>query len=77
MLFSYVIKTPTYLETVEAFKIIEKEEMDAKFSAEKGKKMAMTTAQGKLKKLKELRDNDLISEQDYEEMKKEILSHMI
>lgn len=77
MLFSYVIKTPTYLETPEAIKQY-KEEIEA----EKARKERIqnrtqikniSTLQNKLKELKELKDSGLITEEEYKDKKAELL----
>ena len=77
MLFSYVIKKPKYLETEEAIEE-KREELEEK-RLEKEKVISKNTsttsfrAQEKLRKLKELKDNDLITLEDYETKKKQIL----
>lgn len=75
MLFSYVIKEPIYLETEIAINLLEEEKLDAKF-IKLGKPTGTNRTQEKLRKLKELKDNDLISVEDYENKKKQILENL-
>lgn len=75
MLFSYVIKEPIYLETEIAINLLEEEKLDAKF-IKLEKPTGTNRTQEKLRKLKELKDNDLISVEDYESKKKQILENL-
>lgn len=83
-LLTYNIKTPNYLETAEAIKILKEEEsdrkarkkaMNAKYSAKQSTQSDALTIKEKLKKLKELKENNLISDEDYEEKKSELLNN--
>lgn len=82
MLYSYVCMTPSYLETEEAIEIRNEELEDIKRQREKDlyatvSKNASTkqaAIQDKLKKLKDLKDLGLISDDDYENKKSDILS---
>ena len=74
MLYSYVIKKPTYLETEEAVK--ELEEQIEEEQAKKDKNQKTTSSfrlQDKLRKLKELKDNNLITEEEYNQKKNQLL----
>lgn len=79
MLYSYVIKTPNYLETEEAIQLKQEEIEETKLRKERlrNKVEVKTTTgtglQDKLKKLKELRDNQLITEEEYQDKKAELL----
>lgn len=79
MLYSYVIKTPNYLETEEAIQLKQEEIEQTKARKERfrNKVEAKTTTgtglQDKLRKLKELRDNQLITEEEYQDKKAELL----
>lgn len=77
MLFSYVIKTPTYLETEEAINIYNEEIEEERIRKEKiqNKNNPSTSfrLQEKLKKLKDLRDNNLITEEEYNQKKSQLL----
>lgn len=79
MLYSYVIKTPNYLETEEAIQLKQEEIEEIKLRKEKLRnkiEVKSTTGSGlqdKLKKLKELRDNQLITEEEYQDKKAELL----
>lgn len=79
MLYSYVIKTPKYLETEEAIQLKQEEIEEIKLRKEKLRnkiEVKSTTGSGlqdKLKKLKELRDNQLITEEEYQDKKAELL----
>ena len=77
MLFSYVIKTPNYLETEEAIKQINEE-----LELEKAKKERLqnknqlrsnNSLEDKLKRLKELKDQNLITEEEYKNKKLDLL----
>lgn len=79
MLYSYVIKVPNYLETEEAIKQYEEEIAQRKARQErlenrKQFKVSDTSIQDKLKKLKELRSADLITEEEYLDKKADILN---
>lgn len=74
MLYSYVIKKPTYLETEEAIR--ELEEQIEEEQAKKDKNQKVTSSfrlQDKLRKLKELKDNNLITEEEYNQKKNQLL----
>jgi hypothetical protein len=77
MLFSYVIKTPTYLETEEAINIyneeIEEERVRREKIQNKNNPNTSFRLQEKLKKLKDLRDNNLITEEEYNQKKAQLL----
>ena len=79
MLYSYVIKSPKYLETEEAIQLKQEEIEEIKLRKEKLRnkvEIKSTTGSGlqdKLKKLKELRDNQLITEEEYQDKKAELL----
>lgn len=79
MLYSYVIKTPNYLETEEAIQLKQEEIEETKLRKERlrNKVEVKTTTgtglQDKLRKLKELRDNQLITEEEYQDKKAELL----
>lgn len=79
MLYSYVIKTPNYLETEEAIQLKQEEIEETKLRKERlrnkveTKTTTGTGLQDKLKKLKELRDNQLITEEEYQDKKAELL----
>ena len=77
MLFSYVIKTPIYLETPEAIKQY-KEEIEAEKSRKeriqnRTQIKNISTLQNKLKELKELKNSGLITEEEYKDKKAELL----
>ncbi len=78
ILFSYVIKCPNYLETEEAIKIKEDEEQEKEeLKAEKNLiKNGSFRLQDKLRKLKELKDNDLITEEEYTTKKNKLLKEL-
>lgn len=74
MLYSYVIKKPNYLETEEAIR--ELEEQIEEEQAKKDKNQKVTSSfrlQDKLRKLKELKDNNLITEEEYNQKKNQLL----
>lgn len=79
MLYSYVIKSPKYLETEEAIQLKQEEIEETKLRKERlrNKVEVKTTTgtglQDKLRKLKELRDNQLITEEEYQDKKAELL----
>ena len=80
ILYSYIIKTPKYLETEEAIQQKQEEIDQIKVRKEKllerksSSNNVSTTYKDKLKKLKELRDDNLISEEEYLDKKSEILN---
>lgn len=80
ILYSYIIKTPKYLETEEAIQQKQEEIDQIKSRKEKllerksSSNNISTTYKDKLKKLKELRDDNLISEEEYLDKKSEILN---
>jgi hypothetical protein len=71
MLYTYVIKEPKYLETDKAIKLY-----DDELKSELKNKPATNKIQEKLRKLKELKDNNLITVEDYENKKKQILENL-
>lgn len=80
ILYSYIIKMPKYLETEEAIQQKQEEIDQIKVRKEKllerksSSNNVSTTYKDKLKKLKELRDDNLISEEEYLDKKSEILN---
>lgn len=76
MLYSYVIKEPEYLQTQRALDILEEEKQEELKLNKIGKPTSTNRVQEKLRKLKELKDNDLISVEDYENKKKQILENL-
>lgn len=69
MLFSYVIKTPNYLETEDAIKELKEKE-------ESKQEKNITTSfrlQEKLKKLKDLKELNLITDEEYTSKKNQLL----
>lgn len=80
ILYSYIIKTPKYLETEEAIQQKQEEIDQIRVRKEKllerksSSNNVSTTYKDKLKKLKELRDDNLISEEEYLDKKSEILN---
>lgn len=84
-LYSYVIREPEYLETEKAIAILKKEEERREFRQAKldgrieTKKTTLTSdlVKEKLKRLKELKDANLISQEDYDEKKAEIIDSII
>ena len=83
-LLTYNIKKPVYLETDEALKILKEEDadrkarkkaMNAKYITKQSVQTDAGTVKEKLKKLKELKDSGLISNEDYEDKKAEILNN--
>lgn len=75
ILFSYVIKTPTYLETPINVSMLQEDEIEIK-CAKINKPTENTRIYEKLKKLKDLKDNGLITSEDYENKKKQILENL-
>lgn len=73
VLLSYVIKAPNYLETEQAKHMLEDDNLK---KVVKGKEVTASTNEARLKKLKELKDQDLISNEDYENAKQNILKDM-
>ena len=84
-LYSYVIREPEYLETEKARAILKKEEERREFRQAKldgrieNAKTSLTSdlVKEKLKRLKELKDANLISQEDYDEKKAEIIDSII
>lgn len=83
-LLTYNIKKPVYLETDEALKILKEEDadrkarkkaMNAKYTTKQSIQADAGTTKEKLKRLKELKDSGLISTEDYEDKKAEILNN--
>ena len=83
-LLTYNIKKPVYLETDEALKILKEEDadrkarkkaMNAKYITKQSVQTDAGTVKEKLKRLKELKDSGLISNEDYEDKKAEILNN--
>lgn len=77
MLASYVINTPKYLETDEAVEILKKERERREIIFNRSASKSSYTNQAikeKLRELKELKDNNLISEEDYIDKKDELLN---
>lgn len=79
MLYSYVIKSPDYLETPEAI-----EQYNNELQAEKERKeriqskfqtKSINTLESKLKRLKDLKDQKLITEEEYREKKADLLDN--
>jgi hypothetical protein len=74
MLYSYVIKKPTYLETEEAIKELEEQIEEKQAKKEKDQKLSSSfRLQDKLRKLKELKDTNLITEEEYNQKKNQLL----
>ena len=78
MLFSYVIETPNYLETEEAIKQITEELELEKARKErlqnKSQLRSNNNLEDKLKRLKELKDQNLITEEEYKNKKLDLLN---
>ena len=82
ILFSYVVKTPKYLETEEAIKQVNDELQAEKERKERIQNRTIKTTsinslESKLKRLKELKNQDLITEEEYKEKKAELLDSSI
>lgn len=74
MLFSYVIKTPKYLETESLIKEIEEEQKEQeRLKESKNNTNQSFRLQEKLKKLKELKDQNLITEKEYTYKRNQLL----
>lgn len=75
VLISYVIKSPQYLETERAKKIVEEEiqKVELHKTQISSAKISTNSVESKLKKLKELKDQKLISEEEYKNKKKDLL----
>ncbi len=77
MLFSYIIKTPKYLETPKAIELYNQEQEEEKLKKQKSYNKSMNvTIEEKLKKLKELRDANLITKSEYETKKTNLLNSL-
>ena len=78
ILISYVIKDPTYLETEEAIKIKE-DELEVIQAAKEKERLIIKGKddEAKLKHLKKLLDQNLITLKDYEKAKSEIIGSII
>ena len=80
MLFSYVIKTPNYLETEEAIKQVNEELELEKAKKERLQNKIQTRSnnnlEDKLKRLKELKDQNLITEEEYKNKKLDLLDSL-
>lgn len=78
MLFSYVINKPHYLATEEALEELAEELEEKRLEKEKAKNKTTNSTsfrlQDKLKKLKDLKDNNLITEEEYSKKKEELLN---
>ncbi len=88
ILFSYVFKEPIFLETSMAVELLKKEEMEKqqrinrfnnRFNGyvEQQKEQQEESLEQKLEKLKNLKDKDFITAEEYERKKKEILDKEI
>ena len=74
MLFSYVIRKPEYLETDEAIEALQQQYDEENLKKEKTQKLSSSfRLQDKLRKLKELHDNKLISDDEYIAKKNQLL----
>lgn len=77
ILFSYVIKKPTYLETEEAVKIQKEQLEEIELAKEKERQIIRgKNAKANLEQLKQLYEKNLITQKDYDNKKKEILDVM-
>lgn len=77
ILYSYIIKTPKYLETEEALEQRKEELEELKLKKEKlNNRNTSLDYKDKLKKLQELKDENLISESEYISKKNEILNKL-
>lgn len=78
MLFSYVINKPHYLATEEALEELAEELEEKRLEKEKAKNKTTNSTsfrlQDKLKKLKDLKDSNLITEEEYSKKKEELLN---
>lgn len=74
ILYSYIIKTPKYLETEEAIQELKEELEEKQAKKEKDQKISSSSRlQEKLRKLKDLKDNGLITEEEYNQKKNQLL----
>lgn len=74
ILYSYIIKTPKYLETEEAVQELKEELEEKQAKKEKDQKISSSSRlQEKLRKLKDLKDNDLLTEEEYNQKKNQLL----
>lgn len=74
MLYSYVIRKPNYLETEEACQELREEIEEKQAKKEKDQKLSSSfRLQDKLRKLKDLRDSNLITEEEYNQKKNQLL----
>lgn len=74
MLYSYVIRKPKYLETEEALQELREELEEKQAKKEKDQKLSSSfRLQEKLRKLKDLKDNNLITEEEYNQKKNQLL----
>ena len=74
MLYSYVIRKPKYLETEEALQELREEIEEKQAKKEKDQKLSSSfRLQEKLRKLKDLKDNNLITEEEYNQKKNQLL----
>lgn len=74
ILYSYIIKTPKYLETEEAIQELKEELEEKQAKKEKDQKISSSSRlQEKLRKLKDLKDNDLLTEEEYNQKKNQLL----
>lgn len=77
IIYSYVVKTPTYLETREAVLLYQEEKEAAELAKEKEKLIIRgKSAKANLEQLKQLYEKNLITQADYNAKKKEILNTM-
>ena len=88
LIHTYAISNPTYLETEQAMKILEKEQEDQKLEEEALRTKILTKATSaqdlakkvpineKLKKLREVHNLGLISDSEYERKKESLLSEI-
>lgn len=77
ILYSYIIKTPRYLETEEALEQRKEELEELKFKKERlNNRNNSLDYKDKLKKLQELKDENLISESEYISKKNEIIDKL-
>lgn len=74
MLYSYIIRKPNYLETEEALQELREEIEEKQAKKEKDQKLSSSfRLQEKLRKLKDLKDNNLITEEEYNQKKNQLL----
>lgn len=72
-IYSYVVKTPNYLETEEAIAQYNEEIEELAREKQSAKNQTSFRLQEKLKKLKDLRDQNLITEEEYTTKKNQLL----